>query len=218
MTFSLADISDSLLTWVVIYGPIIISLTLFLGAMGLPAPGTFLVIASGAFVRQEVLDLLPALGAALVGVTLGDSLSYSLGRFARGPILRRFGNAPAWQKAEKNFEKRGGAAIYLTRWLLTPIAIPTNLVAGSGGYAFSKFILYDTVGELTWLILFGGIGYAFSNQWEAMSQFISDFSGVLVGLALLGLGIFMAIRYQRNPKEDPAKILNPEPQILNPES
>jgi membrane protein DedA with SNARE-associated domain len=78
-------------------------------------------------------------------------------------------------------------------------------------------MMHDVAGELTWLILFGGIGYAFSNQWEAMSQFVSDFSGVLVGLALLGVGIFMAIRHQRKPKESSESILSSESQILNPE-
>ena len=101
-------------------------LALLLGATGIPLPGTFLVLAAGAFVRQGVLDLYPALGFALIGAVLGDTLSYSMGRFARGFILRRFGHSTAWQKAEMNLQRRGGIAVYLTRWLLTPIAIPTK--------------------------------------------------------------------------------------------
>ena len=196
MTFSIAELSDSLLSWVIIYGAPMFALALLTGALGIPLPGTFLVLAAGAFVRQGVLDVYSALGWGLVGVVIGDLLSYGMGRFARRLILSRWGKAVAWQKAEENFRRRGGVAVYLTRWLLTPIAIPTNLVAGSGGYPVYKFLVYDAAGELTWLLLFGGVGYAFSSQWEAMSEFISNFSGLLVGVAVLGAGIFFIVRKQ----------------------
>jgi membrane protein DedA with SNARE-associated domain len=198
MTISLADLSNSLLTWTLIYGPSMLFLALMLGALGLPLPGTFLVLAAGAFVRQGVLNLYPALLLALLGAALGDGLSYGMGRFARTFIVRRFGHSPAWQKAELNFRRRGGIAVYLTRWLLTPIAIPTNLVAGSGGYPFARFMAYDISGELTWLVLFGGLGYLFGSQFEAVSQFVSDFSGVLVGVVVLGMGLIFLFRRHRN--------------------
>lgn len=210
MTFSLAELSDSLLSWIVIYGTPIIFLALLLGAMGLPSPGTLLVLAAGAFVRQGVLDLPSAFTFALLGALLGDSMSYGMGRFARGPILNRFGNSPTWQKAETNLRRRGGIAVYLTRWLLTPIAIPTNLVAGSAGYPFSRFIVFDLAGELTWLLLFGSIGYAFSSQFEAISEFIGDFSGVLVGLVIIAGGVFIVFRRQRNTKPVAAPVKSPE--------
>ncbi len=200
MTFSLTDLSNSLLSWIVIYGPAVIFLALLLGAMGLPSPGTLLVLATGAFVRQEVLDISSALALALMGAVLGDSISYGMGRFARGPILNRFGDSPTWQKAETNLKRRGGIAVYLSRWLLTPIAVPTNLVAGSTGYPFSRFMVFDLIGELTWLLLFGSIGYVFSNQFEAISEFVSDFGGVLVGLVIIAGGAFFVFRRQNSPR------------------
>ena len=194
MTISFSDLSNSLLTWVVIYGPSMLALALLLGALGVPLPGTFLVLATGAFVRQGVLDLPTAFAWALVGAGLGDIISYNIGRFARGPILRRFGHMSTWQKAERNLKQKGGIAVYLTRWLITPIAVPTNLVAGSGGYPFQRFLVYDLAGEATWLLLFGGLGYIFSSQWEALSEFISNFIGVLVGVVIIGAGLFFLIR------------------------
>jgi membrane protein DedA with SNARE-associated domain len=194
VAFSLTELSESLLSWIIIYGPSMLFLALLLGALGIPVPATFLLLASGAFVRQGVLNPSGAFIFGLLGAVLGDIVSYGMGRFARGPIVRRFGNSPTWQKAELNFRRRGGLAVYLTRWLLTPIAIPTNLVAGSGGYPLPRFLAYDLAGETTWLLLFGSVGYLFSSQWEAMSQFISDFSGVLVGIVLLGLGLYLVFR------------------------
>ncbi|NJN95184.1 MAG: LPXTG cell wall anchor domain-containing protein [Anaerolineales bacterium] len=101
----------------------------------------------------------------------------------------------------------------MTRWLLTPLAIPTNLVAGSTGYPLSRFGAYVLAGELTWLLLFGGIGYAFSSQWEAVSEFISNFSGVLVGLVLLGLGGYFLFRRRKVADVAIAPIIPAEPEL-----
>jgi membrane protein DedA with SNARE-associated domain len=98
-----------------------------------------------------------------------------------------------WQQAERRLQQRGEIAVYLTRWLFTPLAIPTNLAAGSAGFPYLRFLISDLAGELPWLLLPGGISYAFITEWEATSQFISDFSGVLVGVALLGVGIFRLV-------------------------
>ena len=194
MTLSLADLADAVLSWIVIYGPLVILAILFFGALGAPMPGTFLVLAAGAFVRQEVLNLEWTLVSALLGACLGDVASFGMGHFARGVIRRRFGEAAAWTRAETELRRRGGIAIYLTRWLLTPLAVPVNLVAGSTGYPFGKFLFFDVSGEVTWVLLYGTLGYAFSSQWEAINDLISNFSGLLVGVVVLGVGAYVLIR------------------------
>ncbi|MEW5958537.1 MAG: VTT domain-containing protein [Chloroflexota bacterium] len=191
------NLTDLFLTGVITYGPPALGLALLLGALGIPVPGTLLVLAAGAFVRQGVVDLTTAAGLGLLGAVLGDSASFAMGRFAQGWVRRRFGGSPAWQSAQATFDRRGGLAIYLTRFLLTPLAIPTNLIAGGGDYAFWRFLTYDMAGEFTWIVLFGGLGYVFGNQWELISQFISDFSGLLLGLALLVAGLYFLFRRRR---------------------
>jgi membrane-associated protein len=190
----LTDLNDILLTWVVVYGAPMLAGTLLLGALGIPVPGTLIVIASGAFIRQGVLDMYITPPLGLAGVVIGDILIYGLGYFARVRLNKRFGQSSAWQKAEGYFNRRGGIAIYLTRWLFTPLAVPTNLVAGSSAYPFWKFLLFDVSGELTWIVLYGGLGYAFGSQWELISNFITDFSGLLVSLVVLGVGIYLMFR------------------------
>ena len=200
MTFSLTDLSSTLLSWILVYGAIILFASVLLGAMGVPLPCTFLVLAAGAFIRQDALELPSALGWSLVGVVMGDCLSYGIGRVARGPILRRFGKLDAWRSAENNLKERGAVAIYFTRWLVTALAVPTNLVAGSGGYPFRYFLLFGVAGEITWLLLYGSLGYAFSDQWETISDLISNFGGVLLGALILIVGIVLLVRGMIKPK------------------
>ena len=53
---------------------------------------------------------------------------------------------------------------------------------------------YAAAGELTWLLVYGGLDYLFGSQWEAVSTFISDFSGLLVGLVILTGGVVWWVR------------------------
>lgn len=199
MSLTELDFNELILTWVIIYGPPMVATILLVGALGIPVPGTLLVIASGAFIRQGFMDIYTTPLLGLSGALAGDVVIYGLGRFARSRIQSRFGQSSAWQNAEAYFKKRGGIAIYVTRWLFTPLAIPTNLIAGSSGYRFWKLLLYDISGEITWILLFGGLGYAFGNQWELISDFISDFSGFLIGILILTAGVYMLFRWRKQP-------------------
>lgn len=194
------SLSDTLLTFVINYGAPVLALVIFLAAAGIPLPSTLMVVAGGAFVRQGVLTLETAFALCLVAVLLGDSLSYALGRFARGWVLRRFSDSTAWRSAEIQFQRRGGLAIYLTRFLLTALAIPVNWVAGGSAYAYPRFIALDAAGELTWLAAYGGLGYLFGTQWEQISDLLSNFSGLLVGVLVLGVGLYALRRWMRRPQ------------------
>ena len=196
-------LTEIFLTGMLTYGPPAFGLALLLGALGFPLPGTLFVLAAGAFGRQGIIDLAAASSLGLVGAVLGDSTGYIVGRFAKGWVERHFGHSTAWQGAQQTFERRGGLAIYLTRFLLTPLAVPTNLIAGGSGYSFWRFLGYDVAGEFTWLVLYGGLGYIFGSQWEAINQFISDFSGLLVGFVLFGTGLYLLVR--RRGQNRPAK-------------
>lgn len=191
---TIAELSDLFLNWIITYGGPVLAVALFTGALGIPLPGTLFVIAAGAFVRQDVLGLTPTLSLALFGVVVGDVLSYGMGRGAQGLVERRFAQTKSWGQATEQFRRRGGTAVYLSRWLITPIAVPVNLVAGTSGYRFANFLAFDVAGELTWLLLYGGLGYLFGSQWEVISTFVSDFSGVLAGVAIVFFGLWLYLR------------------------
>ena len=173
---------------------------LYLGGLGIPVPGTLLVIASGAFIRQNLLDAISTPILGYIGTIAGDTSLYALGYFASGWIGARFGQTKAWKSARELFDRRGGAAIYLTRWLLTAVAFPVTLIAGSSGYRFRKFFVFDILGELTWFVIFGGLGYTFGSQWELINEFISNFSGFIFGAVVLGIGVYLLVKFGRKQK------------------
>jgi membrane protein DedA with SNARE-associated domain len=191
---SFGDLSELALGWLLVYGPAMLGILLLVAAFGVPLPGTLLVIAAGAFARQGYLAIPSALAVGWLGVMLGDMLSYSVGRFASTWITGKVGATATWRSAAQGFARRGFWAVYLTRWLVTPLALPTNLIAGLQTYPVMRFLAAVALGEATWLILYGGLGYSFGVQWEALGEFAGDLSGLLAGLAILGLGIALAFR------------------------
>jgi membrane-associated protein len=188
----MTNISDFLLTQVINYGAPLFGVTLFLGAMGLPVPGSVLVIAVGSFAQQGYFSWLQMALVGLTGAVLGDALSFSMGNYGKSWVQSRFGDSPTWVNAQKTFQRSAWLSVFLTRFLITALAVPTNLIAGGSGLKFRKFMLYDILGEATWIILYGGLGYAFGSQWETVSDFISNFGGLLVGIIVFGIGVWLA--------------------------
>lgn len=185
--------SEWILTQIINYGAPILGGIVFLGALGIPFPATVIVIAVGAFCRQGFLSWHSTGLIALTCVVLGDCLSYAMGYYAREPVLRRFRGSDNWLQAENTFQRWGGMSILFTRFLITAIAVPVNLIAGTGNFPFRHFLLYDLAGETIWIFGYGGLGYLFSTQWETVSAFLSNMSGLLFGLLILGVGIWLGV-------------------------
>ena len=186
--------STFLLTQVINYGAPLFGLILFFGALGLPVGASVVLIAAGAFSQQGILEWIPAAMLGLLGAVIGDALSFGIGFYAKDWINNRFGNSKTWQTAEASFDERAGLAIFLTRFLITALAIPTNLIAGGSGIKFRRFMTYDSLGEIIWIALYGGLGYFFGSQWELVSTFLSNFGGLMMGVVILGVGIWQGIK------------------------
>jgi membrane-associated protein len=200
--------SDFFLTQVINFGTPLIGVILLLGALGLPVGASVVVIAAGAFSQQGILEWPSAIAIGLVGAVIGDMLSYSMGHYAKGWTQKRFGNSPVWINASESFQNNAGWAIFLTRWLITAVAIPTNLIAGGSGYKFSRFLVYDASGELIWIVLYGGLGYWFGSEWELVYEFISNFGGLILGLVIFGFGIKQAWNWQEKKKQPASLAIN----------
>jgi membrane protein DedA with SNARE-associated domain len=183
--------SDFLLTQVINYGAPILGAIVFLSALGIPLPATFIVIAAGAFSREGFLPWHTTGLIAWACVVLGDCIGYAAGHYARGPVLHRFGKSDPWARAEIFFQHWGGMSVFLTRFLITGIATPVNVMAGMGNISFRTFLLYDFSGEALWVFGYGGLGYLFGSQWELVTEFISNFGGLILGIVIVGIGIWL---------------------------
>jgi membrane protein DedA with SNARE-associated domain len=193
---------DGMTAWALVnlnlYGaPALLFLT-FIGSLGIPFPVTLVIVAAGALTRQGLLDWRVTLLACLLGAALADNGEYLLGRQARG-WLRRFESKPVWHQAHAIIQRQGGWAIALTRFWLTPLAPAINLIAGSK-YPYLRFLLFDVLGQLVWVIVYGGLGYIFVSEWLKVSQAVSGFTGVSFALVAAAAGVWFAVKLIRKSR------------------
>jgi len=200
------DLGSIFLSAMTTAGPAAFAAALFLGPLGLPIPTGLLVVAAGAFARQGMMPLALVAGLGLAATLLGDAASYLVGRFAGGRA-QRLGSgrrAAAWQRAQEQFKQRGGLALYSTRVLLTALDVPTNLIAGGSRYTFRRFLAWDVAGRATWLLIYGGLGYLFSSQWQAVTALLSSYGlwlGVAAGVVFLLVQLVRRLRRGRHLRE-----------------
>jgi len=187
----LGGVGEWALTNIAAYGvPVLLFLT-FIGSLGIPFPVTLVIIGAGALARQGVMDWRLAALACLIGASLADNGEYLLGHLAKKWIARHFSQRNSWQQGLAVINKQGGWAIVLTRFWLTPLAPAVNFIAGSR-FTYARFLTFDLLGELVWVLIYGGLGYIFVGQWMEVSQMMSNFTAISVILVIAGIVLYVA--------------------------
>jgi membrane-associated protein len=130
-------------------------------------PGDSLLFAAGSFAAIPESNLNPVLLFVLLTIAaiIGDTINYAIGNYI-GP--RAFSGEIKYLKKEyldrthEFYEKHGGKTIILARFVPI-IRTFAPFVAGIGAMTYSKFILYNVVGGITWVGIFISLGYYFGN-------------------------------------------------------
>lgn len=198
----MSELYDSLLVMVLTYGHWAVAFITLLGGIGIPVPSTMILLAAGAFIQQGVLNSELALLLALGGAVAGDNISYFIGRLLGASPIRRYKESSAWQRASQFFSRWGAWGIFLSRFLITPLALPINLMAGSTGYQLYRYASIVFAGELVWVLIYIGAGYWFTDQWEIISSMMSNLSGMLVAIVFLLVSGVLLFRRLRNRGPD----------------
>lgn len=194
---TLVALSDALLGLLPVYGYAVVGMSVFASATGVPLPSSLLLLAAGALASEGVLAFPAIVLAALVAAVAGDCLAYALGRIVGRPLLERAGTrlrvSAAWiASAEQAFNRWGGGAVWITRWLVTAAGPPVSMLAGAEAYPFRLFLTFVVAGEVLWAGGYVGLGWLFGDNWDELLHFVSNISwfaaaavcaGVLAGVA-----------------------------------
>jgi membrane-associated protein len=134
-------------------------------------PGDSLLFATGALAATGALDVRLAAVLLVSAAIAGDAVNYAVGRFAglrliylsrTNPRWRRFINPVYIERAHDFFERRGGSAIVLGRFVpIVRTFVP--FVAGVAEMSYPAFALYNVTGALVWVGICLGSGYLFGN-------------------------------------------------------
>jgi membrane-associated protein len=185
--------TDWLLALVPTYGPWLLAVATFLSCVALPIPASILMLAAGGFVAAGDLVLASTAGAALGGAVAGDQAGYGAGRFGAARFIRTDGGtAGLFARTTDMLARRGGLAVFFSRWLVSALGPYVNLVGGAAGLPWARFTLWSVAGEAVWVGLYVGLGYIFAGNLEAASAQAVNILGFLAaGVVALGLGAWL---------------------------
>ena len=128
-------------------------------------PGDSLLFAAGTFASLGALNPIYLFLLLSVAAIIGDTINYSIGAYI-GPRAFsgeiKFLKKEHLDKTQAFYEKHGGKTIILARFIPI-IRTFAPFVAGIGTMKYSKFILYNVVGGISWVAIFISLGYFFGN-------------------------------------------------------
>ena len=116
--------NDLVLAWIPEYGLLVLFAALSLAAIGMPLPGTLLLLAVGSLVSQGELPLWPVIATAIGAAVLGDQVGYAVGRWGGERLvssIERHDHGGRLAQARALAERWGALGIFLSRWLIGPL-------------------------------------------------------------------------------------------------
>jgi membrane protein DedA with SNARE-associated domain len=153
---------------------------------------------------QGAMNLWWAIGAASAGSILGDQAGYAIGRLGGPAAVTKlsglFGRRANLQGMEAKVKAWGGFGIFITRWLLSPLGSWINLASGTAGYPWPRFLLWDTIGEITGAAVFISLGRLFSDSVMSLYGILGDLTWAIAALLaaiVFGYLLLMRLRLAR---------------------
>jgi membrane protein DedA with SNARE-associated domain len=173
--------------------------------LGFPMPEELPIVAGGAMVNYGKVYWWIMLPVCIVGVIIGDSFLYLIGRFwgsklVELPFVRRKLLTPErFEGIAANFKKYGVRILLFAR--LTPgFRAPIFLAAGITKLPLGYFMLADGIYAIPGVSLLFLLGYWFTNNIIDMVKKDAQYlRPIIVLVVLAGIGAYLAYRFWRRP-------------------
>jgi membrane-associated protein len=140
--------------------------------IGLVVPGDTIVIVAATAVASPLEGVL--LGVAVViGALIGASIGFWLGRFL-GPKIqhsrlgRRIGEEN-WLRAERYLRRRGGPAIFISRFLPVLHSL-VPLTVGMSGYPYRRFLAWTIPACVIWSTLYISVAAVAAGTYRELAD------------------------------------------------
>jgi membrane-associated protein len=161
-------------------------------------PGDSLLFAAGTFAALGALDVRLLIALLAVAAVIGDTVNYWIGhRIGKKAFSRedaRFFKKEYLDRTHAFYEKHGGKTIIIARFVPI-IRTFAPFVAGIGKMSYGRFLSFNVIGGVGWVVLLVGAGYFFGNI-----PFVrKNFSIAILAIILIST-VPIAVEYFRHRK------------------
>lgn len=170
--------------------------------LGFPLPEDIPLIAAGYLVWDGTMEWLPAIFITMLGVVIGDSILFFIGRKLGLKILdtQRFQRIFRKEKIRRTrayFRKYGDKIVFFARFVAGFRAIAFFL-AGAMRMRYSRFILLDSLAALVSVPVWILIGYALGHYLgDQISEILASVKHLKNGLTLVITFIVVVVVVQQ---------------------
>jgi membrane-associated protein len=177
--------------------------------VGFLLPGDSLLVTAGLLIAtgSVPLDINLLIVLLCVAAVTGDTTGYWIGAKAGHALYSRPNSRWFKQdhliKTRAFYEKYGGITIVLARFI--PFARTfAPVVAGIAGMKYSKFIAFNIVGGVGWIVSMTLLGYYLAVSFPGIHNYVEYVIAAVIAISLLPLVIkYLQARSQRR-SENPA--------------
>ena len=172
------DILDAILSTVASVDPVLRTLLAGIGILletsvliGLIVPGDTIVLVASTGVASGI-EYIALVVAVIAGALCGESIGFALGRYF-GPKIRasRLGRRIGerhWVRAENYLDRRGGIAVFLSRFLPVLHSL-VPLTVGMSTMRYRRFIAWTTPACVLWAFAYVTVGSAAADGYRELS-------------------------------------------------
>ncbi|MFD3444289.1 DedA family protein [Microbacteriaceae bacterium 4G12] len=164
--------------------------------VGLIMPGDTVVIVSSTAVDGPV-QYFSLVAAIIVGALCGESIGFALGRYF-GPWIRasRLGARVGernWVRAENYLARRGGIAVFISRFLpVLHSLIP--LTVGMSGMRYRQFLAWTAPACVLWAFAYVSVGSAAAGSYRELSDQLHYAGYVFVGIVVAFVLLIVVVK------------------------
>ena len=149
-------------------------------------PGDSLLFVAGGLAALGGMDIGILVATLIAAAALGNMVNYQVGRYIGPRVFQwqnsRIFNKGALLKTQAFYERHGGKTLVISRFLpLLRTFAP--FVAGVGAMNYLRFLAFNFLGAVAWVVLLTLAGYFFANlPWVK-----ANLSLVIVGIIVVSL-------------------------------
>ena len=169
-------------------------------------PGDSLLFVTGTLAASGLLDLVTLAILLSLAAIAGDSVNYWIGKTSRLERLQdRYPRAfkkEHFEATNRYFAKYGGKTIIIARFV-PYIRTFAPFLAGVGHMSYPKFLSYNIIGGIAWVVSFLSLGYFFGSIPFVKAHYdLAVLAIVLISIAAVIYILVDAFRFS-SPKKHP---------------
>ena len=155
--------------------------------VGLFVPGDTVVIIAGTAVASPLEAVVLGV-TVVVGALIGESIGFGLGRFL-GPKIRhsRLGRRIGeenWARSERYLRRRGGPAIFVSRFLPVLHSL-VPLTVGMSGFSYRRFLAWTIPACVIWAALYVTVASLAAGTYRELADRLHFAGYIFVGIIVI---------------------------------